>query len=57
MLAEEETMIDNVNRRDLTKIAGALAGTAVAARLAPAAAQESTPAAMNMQAVEEIVSA
>ncbi len=57
VLTEEEIMIENMNRRDLTKIAGAMAGAAVAARLASTAAQEGTPAAMDMQAVEEILGA
>ncbi len=48
---------ERINRRTLTQTATALAGAAVAGRFAPAAAQEATPAAMNMQAVDEIVSA
>ena len=50
-------MDERLNRRTLTKTAGALAGAAVAARLAPAAAQDATPMAMDMAAVDEILGA
>jgi hypothetical protein len=52
-------MDEQMDRRRLAKTAGALAGVAVAGRLAPAAAQEATPAAspMAMAAVDEIVAA
>lgn len=52
-------MNEKQSRRTLAKTAGALAGVAVAGRLAPAAAQEATPAAspMAMEAVDAIVAA
>ncbi len=50
-------MTDKLNRRTLAKTAGALAGVAVAGRLAPAADQDGIPAAMDEQAVDEIVGA
>ncbi len=50
-------MTDKLNRRTLAKTAGAMAGAAAAARLAPAAAQEATPTGMTVtqQAFDEIV--
>ncbi len=52
-------MTDKLNRRTLAKTAGAMAGAAAAGRLAPAAAQEGTPAAtpMSQQTVDEIITA
>ena len=50
-------MDERLDRRRLAKTAGVLAGVAVGGRLAPAAAQDGTPAAMDGRAVDEIVSA
>jgi hypothetical protein len=48
-------MTDKLNRRTLAKTTGALAGGALAGRLAPAAAQEATP--VSQQVVDEIIAA
>ncbi len=52
-------MKERIDRRRLTKTAGALAGVAVAGRFAAAAAQEATPAAspVAMEMVDEIIGA
>jgi hypothetical protein len=52
-------MNDKLNRRNLGRTAGALAGVAVAGRFASTAAQEATPAAspIAMEAVDEIIAA
>ncbi len=50
-------MLDTLNRRTLAKTAGAMAAAAAAARLAPATAQEATPAgtSVSQPAFDEIV--
>ena len=48
-------MKERIDRRRLTKSAGALAGVAVAGRLASAAAQDASPTAMDMQTVDQIL--